>query len=271
MTTKRRGPTAANMPKIESMSAVEARGNFLVFGDPGVGKTPFGASSPNGLVIAIDKGLISAKLAGSKAQQATINTWEEFESLTKWLRVGHASEFDWITLDGLTMAQEKCMRFFLDEGHAKSAAQDDMVPSQAIHQKVQNTMKHMVGVYCDLPVNVMFTALPWNIETEDGEERVIPLIHGQKGATSNYVTGLMDAVGYAQRTENKAGREVFRITWKPHGAYIGKDRFGTLKPFTDNPSLPELADRMNSALTGGGTTTQRRTPARRARARRSVA
>ena len=265
----RRGPTAANMPKISSMDDVVARGNFLVFGDPGVGKTPFAATSPSGLVIAADKGLISAKLAGSKAQKAVIQNWEQFESITRMLRAEDGAGYDWITIDGLTMLQEICMRAMLDRAHADNAKQDEDIPSQAVHQKVQNIMKRLVNVYCDLPVNVMFTALPWNIETEEGEERVIPLIHGQKGAVSNYITGLMDAVGYMQRKENKAGVEVPRITWKPHGAYYGKDRFGVLKPFTDNLTLPEIADRINSAVSGR--TTQRRTAAvRRTRARRTA-
>jgi len=251
------------MPEIEEMSSVKPFGNILVYGDSGVGKTVLAGTAGNGLIIAIDKGIISAARQGSTSKLVKIHEWEEFSAVTKYLRAGGYREYDWVVIDGLTMLQERLLRFVMDEQRRENSKIDEWVPSQAGHQKQQNMMRFYVNLYCDLPVNVLFTALPMNIETEDGEERVIPLIHGQKGALSNYCVGMSDAFGYMKLTTNKAGQEVRRITWRPNGAYIGKDRFGVLAPFTDDITLPEIAARIAAPV---GSTRRTATTARRRRA-----
>lgn len=231
-------------PPIENLKDIDESINLLVYGDSGVGKTVWGATAVNGLILAIDKGTISAARAGSTSKRWKIDTWEEFEQAYRWLRDGGIKDYDWLIVDGLTMLWEKCMRFTLDQSKKDNPRRDDYIPAPDNHQKVQLMMKDYVGKLVDLPIDTAFTALPMNVETQDGDEIVIPQVHGQKGNTSHYICGLMSAFGHmsVKTLKSKTGteREVRRITWSPTGAYTGKDRYGVLKPYTDNITLPEI-------------------------------
>lgn len=234
-------------PPIKKMSSVKAAYNLLVYGNSGVGKTPWSATEPDSLVLAVDPGTISAARAGSKADVWEIPSWQEFEEAQKWIRAGGYSRYKLIVVDGLTMLRERCMRFVLDREHQRSAARDLFVPAPADHQGVQNMIKFAVEKFCDLSTNMLFTALPMHVESRSGDEVIVPLIHGQKGDLSHYLVGLMDAFGYMERTENDRGKSVARIHWGPYNEYTGKDRFGVLAPYTDNVNLPEIFDRIEGS------------------------
>lgn len=250
-------------PPIKKMSTVKAAYNLMVYGNSGIGKTPWSATEPDSLVLAVDPGTISAARAGSQADVWEIPTWEEFEEAQKWVRAGGYSRYKIIIVDGLTMLRERCLRFILDREHKRNAARDLFIPAQPDHQAVQNMIKFAVEKFCDLPVHMVFTALPMHVESRSGDEVVVPLIHGQKGDLSHYICGLMDAYGYMERTENKNGRSVSRIHWAPYNEYTGKDRFGVLAPCTDNVDLPEILDRIEGSGSPEASTRTRST--RRAR------
>lgn len=259
-------------PPIIEMSEYKESVNLLVYGNSGVGKTPWAATVPGSLIVAADNGTISAARAGSKAKVWPIKDWSDFEEAQKWLRAGGAGQFPLVVLDGLTMLREKCMRFVLDREHERNGARDLFIPAQPDHQAVQNMIKYTVEKFCDLPVHTVFTALPMHVESRSGDEVVVPLVHGQKGDLSHYVAGLMDAYGYMERTENDKGRSVARIHWAPYNEYTGKDRFGVLAPYTDNVDLPEILERIEGSGSPEARATARsrstRTAARRPAARR---
>jgi hypothetical protein len=142
------------------MSTVKAAYNLMVYGNSGIGKTPWSATEPDSLVLAIDPGTISAARAGSKADVWEIPTWEEFEEAQKWVRAGGYSRYRLIVVDGLTMLRERCLRFILDREHKRNSARDLFIPAQPDHQAVQNMIKFTVEKFCDLPVHMVFTALP---------------------------------------------------------------------------------------------------------------
>lgn len=251
-------------PPIEDLAEVEESNNILVYALSGVGKTVLGGSDDGALILAIDKGTISAKRQGSKAKRWVIKDWNEFVQAYNWLRAGNYKKFTWIVVDGLTMLWEKCMRHVLDEALANNPRRDAYIPAPDNHQKVQLMLKDYVGKFVDLPVDTLFTALQMNVETKDGDEIVIPHVHGQKGDISHYICGLMTAFGRMsiETVEDSRGneREVRRITWAPDGPYTGKDRYDVLKPYTDNITLPELKRKI----------TESGRPEARAAARRST-
>ena len=257
-------------PPIKKMSSVKPAYNLMVYGNSGVGKTVLAGSHADSLVLAIDHGTISAARAGSEADVWEIPTWEEFEEAQKWVRAGGYSRYTWIVVDGLTMLRERCMRFVLDREHQRSKARDLFIPAPADHQGVQNMIKFAVEKFCDLPVNMLFTALPMHVESRSGDEVIVPLIHGQKGDLSHYLAGLMDAFGYMEETENSKGRSVRRIHWGPYNEYTGKDRFGVLAPYTDNATLPQIHELISES--GSPEASTRTRPVRKTRtgARRPV-
>lgn len=255
-------------PPIHKMSTIKEAYNLGVYGNSGVGKTPWAATEPDSLVLAVDPGTISAARAGSKADVWEIPTWQEFEEAQKWVRAGGYSRYKLIVTDGLTMLRERCMRFVLDLEHQRNSSRSLFTPSPGDHQTVQNMIKFAVEKFCDLPVHTVFTALPMHVESRSGDEVVVPLIHGQKGDLSHYIVGLWDAFGYMERTENDKGKSVARIHWAPYNEYTGKDRFGVLAPYTDNVDLPEILERIEGSGSPEASTRTRSTRRTRTGTRR---
>lgn len=266
MTTRTRRPVGD--PPIIDIADAKEYYNVFVYSDPGVGKTVFAGSHPGALVLAVDKGTISAARQGSKAKMWVINDWSDFEAAQKWIRAGGYKKFEWIVLDSFTMLREKLMKTVLEDEHARNSARDEYIPAQPDHQKVQNVMKRVAERFCDLPVHFLATGLPMVIESRDGEEKVYPMIHGQKGETSIYIAGLFDSLGYMEMAETDEGKRVRRIHWEPYDEYTGKDRFDVLAPYTDNLSLAGLQKRIEAPVTPRRTAAPTRR--RRATTRRSA-
>lgn len=243
-------------PKIESLTSDKEFINLFVYADSGVGKTVLAGSHPRNLILAADRGTISAARQGSKAKVIQLKDWEEFEEAAKWVRAGGYANYDWITIDSATMLRERCMRHTLERENAKSAARDLYIPAQPDHQKVQNIMKRIAEDFVDLKVNTLFTGLTMRITNDDGETRVLPMIHGQNGDTAHYIAGLFDSLGYMELARRRrkgddpdepTGSEVRRIHWQPYGEYVGKDRFGVLAPYTDDITLLEIQKRIEGS------------------------
>jgi hypothetical protein len=259
MTTTIRKPKP---PPVMDMGEFDEPNNLLVYGESGVGKTVFGASGgPDTLVVRIEKGTRSALVLGSKAKLTPVYSWSEIEEVQKWLRNGAYRDYKWVILDSVHVMQEMMWRHIMDKVVQGNRSRDPDIPAQPDHLKMQLMIRRFMTLFCDLPVNCLFLAQPMNIETADGEEMVLPLIDGKKGGLARYTVGLMTSFGRMHMVETKSGREVRRITWQPDGPYTGKDRTGALAPHTDNKTLAEISDLIDT----GGTKKIARPTARRVR------
>jgi hypothetical protein len=277
-TRARRSTSTSYTPPIEDFDASKEHFNLGVYANSGVGKTVFAASHPRSLLLAVDRGTISAARhpKSGKGKKWTIPTWEEFERAQKWVRAGGYREFEWIVLDSATMLRELCMRFTLETEHARNSVRDEFIPSQPDHQRVQNVMKRTMENFYDLPVHFLWTALPMAAESRSGEEVILPMIHGQKGDTAHYIAGLADSYGYMEVTrklregddpDEPTGRKVRRIHWEEWNGYTGKDRFDCLAPYTDDATLPEIEAMIQGS---GGSKTATVTRRRTTRTRRTA-
>ena len=266
MVARKRRSTAVELPPMVELDEADTNLNVLLHSDSGTGKTVFGGGA--GLIISTEKGgAISARRAGSKAKLRHCKKWEEFVAVKAWWEAEGHTQFEWTTFDSLTSMQEMMLRWILEKAHSHNSNRDLDVPDQNSHQKWQNYFKRTVGELCDIPANTLFTAQSMNIETEEGAERVMPMIMGQKGAISQYTCGLMTCIGY-MRVVNTKGKEIRRIYWQSRPPYYAKDWLDALGRYTDDKGLTELSPVMNAALTGSAPTTitrTRRTGARKAR------
>lgn len=224
---------------------------LLVIGESGAGKTPFGASSDNGLILRTEKGTASAKVRGSKAKVWDCSTWLKFKKAKAWLeKAGKDKDgipFDWVTIDSITQMQTILLRHILRVEFKKLPSGRDLdIPQIQDHQKWQNELKRTMQEMVDLPVNLCATALPMSIESEDEEENVeeniLPQILGGKGAIAWAVVGMYDVGGRVQLVKKKDVGTVQRIHFTKKNNYWGRDRFEALGSFKDNMTLDECAE-----------------------------
>lgn len=233
--------------------------NVLVFGESGAGKTPFAGSASNGLMIATEKGVISAQRRGSKMKLWKANTWSEVLKAKQWLEDVYEEEgeipFDWVSVDSGTMMQTLNLRGILKEEFDKTPSKRDLdIPQIQDHQKWQNEFKRTMQEFVDLPVNLCVTALPLHIETEndegESEEWILPQFLGGKGAIAWAIVGMFGAGGRVQLKKVKKDDKVRtfqRIYWSKNGNHWGRDRYDALGSYTDNLTLDELSRRVRES------------------------
>lgn len=237
-------------PNIISLEDTDESINLLVYGPSGVGKTVFGGSAENVLILGVENGTVSAKRQKSKADLWPVSHWDDIEEAYEWLYDNPDHGYDWIVIDSITQMQQLLLRNILELAVKENGNRDLDIPAIQDHQKWQNMFKRFVLAYCDLEVNVLFTALVRNEEDEEGEQFVTPDIQGKGYQMSQAICGMMSAYGYMQvkrkKVKAKDGTEkvarVRRITWQDTGVIRGKDRYDVLAPYTEGKTLQQITE-----------------------------
>lgn len=239
--------------------------NIMVFGNGGVGKSHLTGRLPNALVLAFEPGWETIKRVAAKANNpmkfVQVNTPAKLDAAIRWLENGGHSQFDWVVPDGLSTLQVKLTLAFAAEAYEANPAKrvSRQIPDRGDYFNAQNLIKDFVARMVDLPVNTFWTAHAMTIERADGAEEIWPLIEGKETKVSNYVNGLMHAVGFMAVKEFKeqdpkdpekftlrSGRQ---ITWNPicykGTTVIAKDQFSVLPKIHKDPTMEEILDLIN--------------------------
>lgn len=228
--------------------------NILIHGDSGCGKTSLAGTVPGRqLFLAGEPGYISAARLGAKAKARLIPDTATALAAINWLEDGHVNDFDFITIDGIGTMQNKFLLGYaaeaFDANPAKRAHRN--LPDKPDYFNAQNFVKSWVARLVDLPVNTLFTAHSMRPEGDEGETLVYPAIQGKGYEVSNYVSGMMHAVGYMSIRVNTNGDQVRRVLWRHYydknleTRYFAKDQSNMLPLFTDDLSMKEIIDIMN--------------------------
>lgn len=238
---------------IISLAEFDESCNMLIYGDSGIGKTVFAGQC--GLILGVEKGTISAKRQGSTADLWPIQSWSDIQRAYKWLKA-NPTAYPWVAMDSVTEMQQKALRWILDKEFrdaGEGSNRDIDIPQIQDHQKWQNMFKRFIKSFCDLPVNVLFTALPLRVEDEEGDELVLPDLSGKGYQISQWVCAQMSIVAHMKKVRKKAGTDNsgeqkyeivrrFRFQYSP--PYFAKDRYDALGNYLDDPTLDEIVARI---------------------------
>lgn len=269
--------TTVELPDaIIDLSEYDESVNFLLYADSGVGKTVFSGGA--GLILGVEQGTVSAKRQGSKAKLWPIKTWADLQKAYAWLKK-NPDAFDWVALDSITAMQQLALKWILEKEYKAAGGADSNrdidIPQIQDHQKWQNMFKRFIKGFIDMPINVLFTALPLHVEDEEGMALVLPDLQGKGYQIAQSVCAQMSVVGYMKLIRKKIGvdpktdeprlKEVRRIYFQRTAApHFAKDRYNVLGKFWDDPTLPEIDARIKeepetpettgkrSAAKGGG-------------------
>jgi hypothetical protein len=177
---------------------------------------------------------------GSDADEWEIKTFADLEEAYAWLRDEGHEEYDWVIIDTVGGAQRVLQRSALDASYkAQPAKRDPDVPSMDVHQKAQIQTVKFVMKFHDLPMNVLWTAHPYNLEDGDGEPMILPYVHGGRGEVAQQVLGHMNVAGYGVMREVN-GKQVRRMYFCHSEAKRGKDRFNKLGRYKDDVDVPTI-------------------------------
>lgn len=257
----------ARTSKVISLADYDESINMLIYGNSGVGKTVFGGSAENGLMLGLESGLISAKRQGSKAKAWPVRSWQDVEDCFLFLRdTNHG--FKWLIVDSLTDMQEKLLRHILDKALEDKKDRDPDIPAIQDHQKWQNMLKRFVNSFNDLPINVCYTALEMRRENEEAEDVILPLILGKDYEISQAICGKMHIVGRMAAKVIGTGddrKKQRRVQFEELPPYFAKDRYDCLPRYMPNATIPKIQELIDAS---GGVKASVSTTARPRSARR---
>lgn len=241
------------LPAISSLADFTESINGLVYADPGAGKTVLGGTT-NGLILATEAGTISAKRAGSKALVQPIPNWNALMEVVRRARRGDTKylDRDWWVIDTLTEAQNLLMRQILQDAHDENKSRNLDQPQIQDWGIYQNQFKRVVKAINDLPVNVLYLCHTMTDEDEEGNQVVLPAIQGKNGTNdpltmSRWVCGTVHFYGYL-KVKHTGDKEFRRLICKRSGPYFGKDRYGVLLPYVDDPNMLEIQKRIEDSM-----------------------
>lgn len=237
--------------------------NGIIYGDSNAGKTWLASTIPGKRTfwLVCEPGYKVAARHGAIGYGGRIADTATALAAVDWLNYRERyRKIDWVVLDGLSTMQD---RFRL--GYAAEAF--DIDPTKRQHRNLpdrpdyfntQNFLKAWLPQLVDMPVNLLITAHAYRTDrTEDGELLVFPGIQGKVTETANAISGLMDFTAYyeARKLRTRDGKQLTRRRlWfdqpdKRRGEqevrYIVGDKFNTLGPYIDNPTMSDLLDRIN--------------------------
>lgn len=267
-------------PSIIKLDEFDESINMLVYGDSGVGKTVFAGSAERVLFLGTENGTIAAKRQGSTAEVWPIKNWEDVRVAYNFLFEGGCELYDWIIMDSVEEMQNLALRWILDNAVAENSTRDLDIPAIQDHQKWQNMFKRFIRMFCDLPVNVLFTATTLRDENEEGEQIILPNLQGKGYGIASWTCAQMHVVGYLRVIRRGKGedKETFRrIQTQTIPPYFGKDRYnclgkyndkgGCVQPWLDNVTLAEVTRMISNSGENAmpKPTARTRRPARRTR------
>lgn len=220
--------------EIEDLDEHDESTNWMIYGPSGVGKTVLAGHAPRATFLSTEKGVVSAKISGSRARLIRAPHWEHVVAGKKKAdeKLGKG---DWLIADSITKMQVLNIRWILRKIHEDNDSRDLDIPAIQDHQKWQNYFKRFIDELIDAPYNVIFIATEMRKEDEEGEDLVLPAITGKNYEVCNYIRAQMDIVSYYAPAPAKNRNEpiVRRLMSQPYPPYVAKDRYNALGRWWD--------------------------------------
>lgn len=231
---------------------------MMIYGDSGAGKTVLAGSDDKVLFIATEKGTVSAKRFGSAAKVwKCFNDWDKFEDAYEWLSTGdNAAQFNWIVIDTVTAMHKMILNDIVRSRAESTGAKNKNLDKVQLEEYGEQQMRFQryVGLLNDLPCNILYLAHPKQVEDADGNEFLLPDIHGKKYQLAAWMCAEVHAYGYmsvekAISAKTKKEITVRRIQWESTPTIRAKDRYDAFGPKTTNKSLKQLRTMIEESAT----------------------
>lgn len=246
MASKRDAKITAIENRIVDIEEASPYLTMLAYGRNGKGKTRFGASAENVLIIDINEdGTRSAKgYKGAKVLHCS--KWEDVV-YAKWYLRERDHPYDAVAIDNLTQMQMVCMKQVLKEKVERDPNADPKLPRIQDWGKLKELLMKEIYDFKHLPMHTIFLAQERTLTDDDGiiEEVTIDMSTASRGIA----LGAVDIIGriYKKKVrvgDKKKGKEVtkweVRLFVGDHPDLVTKDRTHALGQVVRNPTVPKI-------------------------------
>lgn len=227
----------AKPPEIRPVGLSRTGINFVLFSEPGVGKTPLIATGEKTLILDADSGQDSAALMGSTADAWSMENHNDlYEALDYVRHEDHG--YKWVWLDSGTIYQEKGLEHIMADLVVVKKHRDVDLPDRGEYRQNYGRILRFVRHMAAQPVNFGITAhvmRDWDIE------KLVPQIQGKTegGPVWSKVCGYMGVVGYLRIGENDKRGKHWVLHTDEYKNYYTKDRYGAIGTLRE-PTIPKI-------------------------------
>ena len=235
---------------IKRPSEIKKIPRILVYGRNKKGKSTFGASAPNVLILDPEQGTTWMK--GLDPDTWPITRWEDMADAHAFLRLGK-HKYEWVCVDGLSRLNDMALDFTMQQRALKSMDSQPGMVAQKDWGQAGKVMKSMLVDFYNLPnIGVIYTAQERPLENEgseadeEAEETPMGFVADLPKGTRAMANSLVDVIGriYVVEVEVKgAVRKQRRLWLGEHPLYDtgGRSEF-TMPDYIKNPTVPKLIE-----------------------------
>ena len=235
---------------------------WLLFGDPGVGKSPLAASAaelmPTLILKSRSDNLESVKMLGLTPDVWELESWSDMDEAEEYLTYSEHG-YGFISFDTVTLFQElgleNIMQDLIDQGKSHRKL---YLPDKGEYGQNMNRLAMWVRNIKRLPFHfcVVSHAFAWREDDQD-EERRWPLIQG-KGMPAK-ISGYMNLVTYMVARTNDDGNYVRTIYTRKEEEYYAKDGWDAFpNGLVNNPSVDKILRAIEARKAKAGIETPRK-------------
>lgn len=249
--------------RIQKPSKQVRRPMFLIYSRNKKGKSTFGASAPNVLMVDPENGTDHLKKIDPDTWK--ISQWEDIEEVYRFLRLGDHS-YEWICMDGVTRIHNMALRFVMNQAEERDLERQPGMTRIQDYGKANELFKGMLLNFQSLGLGVVWTAqermqsvsdqAEEDADAEESEVMFVPDISkGARGAILSMVDviGRMYTVTATKKVRTKTEGIVER-EYQQRRLWIGlHSRYDTgfrsdynLPDFLEDPTVPRLLELINS-------------------------
>ena len=211
----------------------------VIFGGPGIGKTPLVLTAPNPVIMATEAGFMTLK--GSNIPTVLCQTVDEIEEFMRWFTESkERNQYHTLFLDsGSQMAEISVTH----ETNKKSKSGNKVDGKAAYGEMSTFVMKHMNTFFYTRNIHVVIIAKQGKIDVGNGEE-ARPYFPGKD--LNIKIPHLFDEVLHYAKTTVPGVGEVKALRTRETYGIFSRDRSGKLAEFEQ----PDLSNLFNKIMQG---------------------
>lgn len=271
--TRRRRPTAKPAKSVSQGLTAHKHKVLGIHGDSGIGKTRLIGTleTPHNLIIRspvdhIDS-IITAGM-GQNFEERVVSSWEEMDDDLKPMLRQDGGKYDWVWVDTVPLLQDVLMddiwRIVLGEKPDRYRYGLDKQEHGINQLRLGGWMRDVIGAdlfHFGWTAHSSPLASPDKDEEGEPVEKLMPSVHGGKGAMSVKFCGYSKFVGYYRKSPDSRHRVLHTDSSPVYYAKNQYDPRGKDWAMSD-PTMPELIRRMDAK---GGASARKRGTRRRTR------
>lgn len=233
--------------------------NFLVYGEPGAGKTWLAGTALDNkltspvLLLDVEGGAVTLRKR-KDLDVIQIRTMDQIKQVNDEIfKSPGIPYYKTIIIDSLTELQKLDMRTVQKGEKLKNAEKvDEDVPSQRAWGKSGERMRRTITAYRDLPCHIIATCLVGTEYDEaNGTTSFYPSLPGKLRGD---VPGYFDVVGFLKAESKKQGQKTVTIRTlqvAKTARVVAKDRTGVLGLVIDEPNIPDMWSLIHTSSSNG--------------------